>query len=132
MASINATEAMIAGAARQEMLSLPQLYGPNGLNTSMGYPTNLIVALQQLETPMVVPSLLTGSQTVDSVVAQTLSDLQSLAAATDGEVRIAGLGPVSESTVQVFAFNFLPSFQKATPLVVQDATVFAPAAAIPP
>jgi hypothetical protein len=130
--------AVIHDLAVRELLNVPKLYGPHGFinilnsgNTAYagndGPPTALVAALEQLETATVDPTLLTGGQTVASVEAQTISDLQEIAFLTR---QLLGLTVVptlltpgtyisAESFVRGYNFNSLPA----------DAKLFTPAAA---
>ncbi len=80
--------ALINAAAIQEMLSFPRPYGPNGFNSLLDGgpdrppPADVVAVLEQLETAAVDPALLTGSQTVASVEAQTLDDLSKITSFT--------------------------------------------------
>jgi hypothetical protein len=117
--------ANINALAQQEVLDLPKIFGPNSVNGPSGPPTDLIMALELLETTTGVdPITLTGSQAVVSAETKTLTDLQSLATATKGEIFIASIGAISENFIQELAFNYEPAFAKADPAVVRDATQF--------
>jgi len=93
-------DAQINSLAVQRMLNLPKLYGPNGFenrsnHSTGGPPADLVAVLEQLETATIDPTLLTGSQTVASVAAQTIADLNSLAGINQFELLAASTPPGS-------------------------------------
>ncbi len=96
----DANAAVINRAAIQEMLSFPRVYGPNGFNRLLDGgpdrppPADVVAALERLETAVVDPALLTGSQTVASVEAQTITDLSHVAGFTRDQLN-AATGPYS-------------------------------------
>lgn len=73
--------AIIDTAAIEELPSYVKLYGPNGAahffdGSAEGPPlADVFATLEQSETATVDPTLLTGSQTVASVEARTITDL---------------------------------------------------------
>ena len=87
--------ALINAAAIQEMLSFPRPYGPNGFNRLLDGgpdrppPADVVAVLEQLETATVDPTLLTGSQTIASVEAQTITDLSFVARFTRDQLGVA-------------------------------------------
>ena len=133
--------ATINNLAIQEMLSLPRVYGPNGFNNlynnvqnptyggTAGPPADIVAALEQLETAQVDPALLTGSQTVASVEAQTIADLSDFANITNTELRaIAAPGSYYRVPVGLGEIR-LP---QTVASLEADAKLFTPAAAKPP
>jgi len=134
--------ATINDLAIREMLNLPKLYGPHGfiniLNSKTGTanasndgpPADLVAALEQLETAVVDPTLLTDGQTTASAEAQTIADLESLAFLTGSLLGAAA----SASTLTPGAYISLGSYLKAHDFTTlpADAKLFTPAAAKPP
>ena len=120
------------------MLNLPKLYGPNGfvnvLNTGRangsndGPPATLVAALEQLETATVDPTLLTDGQTVASVEAHTITDLQSLAFLTSSLLYGAAHTLTPNQGISLITFLSLYDFTS----LPTDAKLFTPAAAKPP
>ena len=134
--------ATINNLAIQEMLSLPRVYGPNGYNNlynnvqnptyggTAGPPADIVAALEQLETAQVDPALLTGSQTVASVEAQTISGLSQLTAITNNQLAaVAGPAGTPASTNAGLGTILYPQIAAS---LVADAKLFTPAAAKPP
>lgn len=124
------TEA-INTAAAQELLNLPKVYGPNGINSivsgvTAGPPAALVAALEQLESATVDPALVPGGQTVASVEAQTLTDLSHLASSTAIQ-----LGAATGPDGHLYAINSL-LYPNTVASVEADAKFFTPGAGKPP
>jgi hypothetical protein len=97
---------VISDLAIAEMLNFPKLYGPGFYGGFFAQPEALVVALEQLETAVVDPAQLTSNETVDSVEAQTIDDLQMLAHISSNslvDVTSPGLG----RTLPGFQLNLL-------------------------
>lgn len=123
-------------SAIQAMLDLPKLYGPNGFlnradHGTAGPPAGLVAVLEQLETAVVDPTLLAGSQTVASVEAQTVADLTSLSRIIHDELRAASVPLSSIDREQVLIFDE-PQYPVVADRLAADAKLFTPGAAKPP
>ena len=131
--AVASNAALINAAAIQEMLSFPRPYGPNGFNRLLDGgperppPADVVAILEQLETATVDPALLTGSQTVASVEAQTLTDLSNVARFTRDQLGDA-TGPYhigAASTLDTLLYPEVIASLKA------DAKLFTPGGAPP-
>ena len=128
----NAT--IINAAAIQEMLIFPKTYGPNGFKGLLDDvpneppPADVVAALERLETAVVDPTLLTGSQTIASVGAQTTSDLNDVSRFTVDELSAAS-GPyhIGESAVVESLI-----YPKEVASLLADVKLFTPASEKPP
>ena len=133
--------AVIHDLAVRELLNLPKLYGPHGfiniLNSGStayagndGPPAALVAALEQLETATVDPALLTGGQTVASVEAQTISDLQHIAFLTRQLLGLTVVPTLLTPGTYISAAGIARDFGSNS--LPADAKLFTPAAAKPP
>jgi hypothetical protein len=127
--------ALINALAIQRVLNLPKLYGPNGFENRSsggagGPPADLVAVLQQLETATVDPALLTGGQTVASVTAQTIADLNSLADINQSEL-LAASTPLSSIGRENVFLNEV-RYPGVAASLNADAKSFTPGAAKPP
>lgn len=123
---------MISDLAIAEMLNFPKLYGPGYFDGAFAQPEALVVALEQLETAVVDPAQLTGSETVDSVEAQTIDDLQMLGRISLDFLRnvtLPGLGSDIGRQQALVDSSEYPTISSA---IETDAELFTPAAPATP
>lgn len=126
--------ALINAAAIQEMLSFPRPYGPNGFNRLLDGgpdrppPADVVAVLEQLETATVDPALLTGSQTIASVEAQTLGDLSNITSFTYDQLGDA-TGPYHIGAASTLRSLLYP---KDVAALEADAKLFTPGSPKPP
>ena len=123
--------ATINALATQVMLNLPKLYGPNGFNGPGSPPADLVASLEQLETAVVDPALLTSGQSVSSVEEQTISDLNNFSNLVQKELA-ASNGPIGNIGREEIAFFVVPQFPVASASLVADSKQFTAGAASPP
>jgi hypothetical protein len=119
---------VISDLAIAEMLNFPKLYGPGFYDGFFAQPEALVVALEQLETAVVDPAQLTGSETVDLVEAQTIDDLQMLGRISLNslvDVTSPGLGSDVGREIALGDYYEYPTIASA---IETDAEVFTPAA----
>src|SRR5882757_2426882 len=108
--------------AVQEMLDLPQLYGPAGIIGPAGPPADLVASLEQLETAAVDPALLSSGETVASVETKTFTDLSALHHIVQDDLRAASQA-VGDVGRELFLFDS-QQYPAATASVIADARLF--------
>jgi hypothetical protein len=117
---------LINSLAVQAMLELPELYGPITLSGVADPPSSLVAAIEQLETATVDPTVLTGSQTVNSIETATVTDLQSLTGVMTQDIQLTSTGPIGDEGDVELDLNTTVNFPSDASAVEADAKLFSP------